>query len=149
MLQQTSIALIRNPDRPECEWLGIWNDRRQCYEFVSAERLESESWRECLDREIAWSLQLQRGKDYLISSMARLHFEETRVSINAEADLHVVVEFYIVDPYGRRGREAFGQLRQTRWLTNNELRAGLTVDGQLIAPELTTLLQKADLIPKT
>lgn len=140
--------MIRHPERPEQEWLGVYDERRQCYSFIRAERLNNESWRECLDRELSWVLELRRGKDYLISHMARLHFSDT-TSDNATGEIiELEFEFYVVDPYGRSGRAAFQQLDGVRWLTNGELREGMTEDGVEIDPELTETLRRADLIPK-
>lgn len=143
-----SIALIRHPDRPEQEWLGIFDASRQFYAFVAAERLNSESWRECLDREVSWVLDLRRGKDYLISHMARLHFAESHFDPQTGDEVETAIEFYIVDPYGRKGRAAFAQLDNVRWLTNDELRNGVTTDNVNIDPWLTDLLRRTDLIPK-
>ena len=65
-----SLALIRHPKAREWEWLLRWSDERGQFETLTAARLESESFREALDREIAWQLDLRRSKDYIISSMA-------------------------------------------------------------------------------
>lgn len=144
----TSIALVRHPDGDEQRWLAIWIARHKWYSFVMAERIEAESWRECLDRELSWVLPVQRGKDYLISAMARLHLEETVSNSETSEEQHVAFEFYVVDPYGRRGKAAFSNLADTRWLTNSELRAGQAADGAQIDPELTALLHRADILPK-
>lgn len=144
----TSIALIRHPDGKEQSWLAIWCSQYQWYSFVMAERIESESWRECLDRELSWVLPVRRGKDYLISTMARLHLEETVYDAETAENRHVAFEFYVVDPYGRPGKAAFSNLADTRWLTNPELRFGQAADGAKIDPELTELLSRADILPK-
>ena len=146
--RQASIALIRHHDEPEQHWLSFWDAAKSHFSFVTAERLESESWRECLDRELAWQLDLRRCKDYLISSMARLHFEETEIDPNSNDESKLEVEFYIVDPYGRKGREAFAGLSNSKWLSNKELMAGRCDDDRHIDQWLVQLLQKADLLPK-
>lgn len=144
----TSIALIRYPDGKEQSWLAIWLPQHQWYSFVMAERIEAESWRECLDREISWVLPVRRGKDYLISTMARLHLEETVYDSETAEEQHVAFEFYVVDPYGREGKATFSNLEDTRWLTNSELRSGQAEDGVEIDPQLTELLCRADILPK-
>lgn len=143
-----SIALIRHPDRPEQQWLGIFDERRQFYSFITAERLNQESWRECLDRELSWALDLRRGKDYLISHMARLHFSESHFDPATGDEIEVELEFYVVDPYGRKGRAAFEQLEGVRWLSNDELRHAVTTDNIDIDPWLADMLRRTDLIPK-
>lgn len=144
----TSIALIRHPDGKEQSWLAIWKPQQGWYSFVMAERIEAESWHECLDRELSWVLPIRRGKDYIISTMARLHLEEAVYVSETAEEQNVAYEFYVVDPYGRQGKEAFSGLEDTCWLTNSELRAGRTDDGRSIDPELIELLVRADILPK-
>lgn len=146
--RQASIALIRHHDEPEQHWLAFWNVSAKQFSFVVAERLENESWRECLDRELAWELDLRRGKDYLISSMARLHYEEAVVEPGSDEPSKLEIEFYVVDPYGQTGREAFRELPDSRWLSNEELRSGSCKSGEAIDPWLVDLLRKADLFAK-
>jgi len=143
-----SIALLRHPEQLEELWLTHWDARCQCYDFVTAERLETDSFRECLDREIAWQLELRRGKDYLISSMARLHLDLELPEHDADdgSELRPAVEFYIVDLYGRAGRATIEANPRLRWLSGQEVLAGKTADGKAVAPGLVTLLKMADVI---
>lgn len=144
----TSVALIRHPEGKERKWLVKWVSASGWWTFVTAERIGNESWRECLDRELAWVFPLRRGKDYLISSMARLHLEEIVCDSQTGEDLHVAFEFFVVDPYGRDARKTFDTLEGTRWVTTAELLGGNASDGTAIDPQLTELLLKADILPK-
>lgn len=143
-----SIALLRHPEQLEELWLAYWDAKFQHYNFVTAERLETDSFRECLDREIAWQLELRRNKDYLISSMARLHLDLELPEDKSEedAELQPAVEFYIVDLYGRAGRATIEANSNLRWLSGKEVLSGATADGKPVAPGLVTLLKMADVI---
>ncbi len=141
-----SIALLRHPQQLENLWLAHWDARRQHFDFVTAERLDDESFRECLDREIAWVLDIRRGKDYIISSQARLHLD-----IPVESDDVVtfyVGEFYIADLYGKAGRAMIEHNKELRWLTSDEVLSGQASDGAPVNPELVALLNKADVIAR-
>ncbi|MCP4512420.1 MAG: hypothetical protein GY826_39165 [Fuerstiella sp.] len=119
-----SIALLRHPDQLENQWLAYGNLGRKFYDFVTAERLDGESCRDCLDREIAWILDIRRGKDYIISRQARLHLDvlvESKVS-----GTFFVVEFYIVDLYGKSGRASVERNKQLRRRDSDEVLAGRT-----------------------
>lgn len=141
-----SIALFRHPERLENQWLAYWNVGRKFYDFVTAERLDDESFRECLDREVAWVLDLRRGKDYVMSSQARLHLD---LPVESESDDTVLgVEFYIVDLYGKSGRASVELNKQLRWLNSDEVLSGLTSDGERLNPSLVELLNKADVIAR-
>lgn len=141
-----SIALLRHPEQLENLWLAHWDARRNHFDFVTAERLDNESFRDCLDREIAWILNLRRGKDYIISSQARLHLDLPTES--ADDDTVLGVEFYITDLYGRASREMIELNNQTRWLTGSEVLSGNTSDGEPVNPSLVTLLLQADVIAR-
>ena len=141
-----SIALIRHPEHLENRWLAHWDGRRKHYDFVTAERLDDESFRECLDREIAWVLDIRRDKDYVISSQARLHLD-IPVDLETEATFFVV-EFYIADLYGKSGRASVELNKQLRWLSSDEVLSGQTSEGVPVNPSLVELLNKADVIAR-
>ncbi|MEQ9410494.1 MAG: hypothetical protein RIK87_22355 [Fuerstiella sp.] len=143
-----SIALMRHPTQLENLWLAWWNQRAGHYDFVTAERLDDESFRECLDREIAWVLDLERGRDYLISSMARLHLDVPVEASEDIPDTFFAVEFYIVDLYGSSGRLSLEQNRDVRWLSSDEVLSGRTSDGRPVSPSLVHLLNQADVIAR-
>ena len=139
-----SIALLRHPRDLEKRWLAWWNERRRFFDFVIAERLEGDSFRECIDREIAWTLNLRRGKDYLVSQMARLHLQDT-VSVSG-VDTSFTVQFFVADVFGRVGRAAVEENPELQWLTNEEVLAGRTSEQLPVNPTLVTLLERADVI---
>ncbi|MDQ3332001.1 MAG: hypothetical protein M3552_15320, partial [Planctomycetota bacterium] len=71
-----AIGLIRR-DREDGrnEWLALWNTGRGCYQFVEAHKLEGESYRQSLLREVAWTTGLRTGKDFLVSGGPRAHLQ--------------------------------------------------------------------------
>lgn len=141
-----SIALLRHPEQLENLWLAHWPIGRSHFDFVTAERVEGESSRESLDREIAWILDLRRGKDYIISSMARLNLDVP--AEDTDDGPHGVVEFYVVDLYGKSGKASVELNKQLRWLTGEEVLSGATTDGKSVNPALVELLTRADVITR-
>lgn len=139
-----SIALIRRIQNEQAEWLAVWHDQRQQFEFIRSEILEGDSFRECLDREIAWELQLDRGRDYVISSVARLH-AEIPVDEAGDDECHVV-EFFVTELYGSHSREAVNATPRAVWLTTAEVLAGQSMDGRPVDPLLVDWLKHADVI---
>lgn len=141
-----SVALIQHPEKLEASWLTFWNATRQYLDFVTAERLAGDSFRECLDREIAWVLDLRRGKDYLVSSMARLHLEFPQQTSDGETT--VAIEFFVTDLYGKAGWASVELNSQLHWLTCAEVLDGRTSDGRRLNPQLVDWLQQADVIAR-
>lgn len=142
-----SIALVRRWFGEEERWLARWDDRTHLLDFVRAERLEGESYRESIDREVAWALRLERNRDYIVSSTPRLHFQAPLDVPGQCEPVFYVVQFFVVDLYGRHAARALDADVLNRWCRPMELKAGHTVDGRPIAPGLQTLLARTELIP--
>ncbi len=141
-----SVALIRHPEHEEQQWLLKWSEPRQHYRMVTAERLEGESYRDCIDREIAWDLALQRNKDYLISSMSRLHIEEIMQVSGDCSETFFILEFFAADLYGKTSKSQIEADQTTRWISSREVLNGVTHTGERIDPYLVALLNKYELI---
>ena len=71
---EIGVALIRKVDQ-RIQWLGKKNPTQQQIDFVIADRLEKESWREAIMREVAWELDLDGKRDMVVSNMAQLNLE--------------------------------------------------------------------------
>lgn len=132
-----SIAMLRHTLPGYSKWLACWNDRSCCLEFVMAHRLARESYRDCLSREISWTLKLERDRDYLISSVARLHYEANGLT----------AEFFVVEPYGKSFHAKIDANPDLRWLRRHELENCRTDDGLVISVGLCELLFAADVLP--
>jgi len=71
---EIGVALIRKVDQ-RIQWLGKKNPSQQQIDFVIADRLEKECWREAIMREVAWELDLDCKQDMVVSNMAQLNLE--------------------------------------------------------------------------
>lgn len=139
-----SVCLLRHPEEAEWQWLTIWNEARRRLDFITAERLHGDSFRECIDREIGWVLDLRRGKEYIVSSQARLHLE-----IPDESGEHIhVIEFFVSDLYGKGGRSAVLGNPSVHWLTGAEICGGESRDGLPLNALHMEWLLRADVIPR-
>lgn len=140
------IALLRHPESRTTTWLVRRSPRTQLLHLLIAERLQNESARESIDRELSWQLRLNRGKDYLISSMARLNFQQTVVVPDRPAPISVRAEFLVVTPYGQSAAKQLLADAENYWLTRNELLTGRTESGFSVDPFAVALLNAADVI---
>ena len=132
-----SIALIRRTEPSYSSWLACWHDQSECLEFIVSPRLGQESYRDCLSREIAWTLRLARDRDYLVSSVARLHYESHELT----------VEFFVVEPYGKSFHQLIDANSSARWVRRHELENRRTDDGLAVSDGLCELLFAADALP--
>lgn len=141
-----AVALIRHPGDEAGRWLTRLDKGSGTLKLIMTERLEGESPRESLDRELSWQLRLNRGRDYLISSVARLHFEADLTIPGRDEPTAYCIEFFLVEPYGPRCRLLLLEDRDSVWLSRSELLQGISDDGIAVCSECTTLLKAADVI---
>ncbi|TWT57457.1 hypothetical protein KOR42_08180 [Thalassoglobus neptunius] len=147
-LNQTALALIRRWFDGRPRWLVLSNDNESATRLIEAERLEKESLRESIDREIAWELGLRRRKDYIVSNVPRLHLESPvfqRETCSGKTEERFnVVEFFLVELYGKQGRDELDQKTHVEWWTVDQL---LNPSGATLLQERQrTLLEIADIL---
>ncbi|MEW4490109.1 hypothetical protein AB1L42_18640 [Thalassoglobus sp. JC818] len=145
---QIALALIRRwfDDRPR--WLVLSDEKESTSRLIEAERLQKESLRESIDREIAWELGLRRSKDYIVSSVPRLHLEtpvfERETCSGEKEERFNVFEFFLVELYGKRGRNELDQKSHVEWWSVDQLldQSGTT----LLDERQRSLLEVADIL---
>ena len=142
-----SIAMIPNRFTDRDQWLCAWDGNHDCYNFIMGERLETESFRECVERETCWVLGLER-RDILVANMAQVNLEYQDVLPGETDPSHIAVAFYSIHLYGKNARQVVREFTEGAWLSRPELTNGRAEDGRIVSPVLTYLLQKADVIPK-
>ena len=135
ILFSKSIAMIRYMDQKETAWLLRWDEQKQQAGFIESPRLEGESYREALFREIDWQLSLDRKRDYLLSSVPRIHFEVSPCgnvhpakSFDHEKSDFGVVEIYTAEVYRESVKSRLDQDPLNCWSSTKEVVSG--VDGQ-------------------
>lgn len=144
---QLSVALIRKID-DQVRWLGKVSQSRQQIDFVTAQRLESESWRETITREVAWELGLDRKRDFIVSNMAQLNVEfEARIPGHDEPT-QIACAFYNVELYRRKVLEEVEAKEDFVWLTSREICDGRSESGLVLNPMIVLLNEHANVIQR-
>lgn len=147
-INQTAIALLRGHIENESRWLVVYDTTVEQHRLVEAIRLEDESFRESIDREVAWQLNLRRGKDYIVSSVPRLHLEipiEITHGCSDGVDQRIdVVEFYLVELYGKQARATIENDPNVKWWKAEQFFS--EVDGEGLLSRQQQILQLADIL---
>ena len=135
LLFSKSIAMIRHMEGEEVSWLLRWNEQQSQSRFIEAPRLEGESYRDALFREIDWQLSLDRKRDYLLSSVPRIHFEVSPCgnvhpakTFDYEQSDFGIVEIYTVEVYRDAVKSRLDEDPLICWSSTKEILSG--VDGQ-------------------
>lgn len=129
-----SVALIQSFDEEKSQFLLKLNAGRNQLDFVVGERLEKESFREAITREVSWQLDLERNRDFLVSNMAQLSMEYTGVVPGDVSERKIAVAFYLVHLYGKSARSQVKDSKITQWVTAAEICHGRTNLGTEIDP---------------
>jgi hypothetical protein len=155
-----SIGLIRKyipVDNGDGEWRWLVHQpkRNSWFQLIETDRLEKESFRQALDREIAWILPLRAKQDYLMSSVPRLHYRhkiEPGCGSNTGEPMQIMTqctEFYTVDLYGKEAEKQTAHAPGIDWITSLELTQGQwTREGELrlLLPAQTALLEMSQVV---
>lgn len=146
-INQTSMGLVRGWFDGDARWLVIQDPVTQQFRLIEAIRLEDESFRESIDREVAWQLDLRRGKDYIVSSVPRLHLEipfevDHGCAIGTEQRVDVV-EFYLVELYGQAARPALESRPHVFWWGQADFQSAQVEN---LIPRQRQILQIADIM---
>ena len=122
-----------------------WQPSAQHWEFIVSERLDNEGFREALVREVAWQLQLNRGSDFLVSSMAQLTMESMEPPAEETAQ-PITVAFYSVQVYRRSVIDFLENDSSNRWVSAAEVCKGETSDGQAIHPQVVKWINQWEVV---
>ena len=142
---EIGVALIRKVDQ-RIQWLGKNNPSKQQIDFVIAHRLEKESWRLAIMREVAWELDLDGTRDMVVSNMAQLNLEFESVLPGQKEPSQITCAFYNVELYGKPAKAKVEQKKDFCWLTSNEICDGVTRSGVRISPLLMMLNDRGKVI---
>ena len=136
-----SVALVQQSVGDQNQMLLTWQPSQNYWEFIVAARLNSESFRESVTREVAWRLGLNRKSDFLVSNMAQLSMEYVETQPD-KSKRHIAVAFYNVHIYRQPILESLTQDPSNRWMSAAEVCQGNTNEGQAIHPRIVSWINQ-------
>ena len=143
---EIGVALIKRTTDQRIRWLGKIDRTKQQIDFVISERLENESWRESVMREVAWDLALDRKRDFVVSNMAQLNVQLDAILPGYPGQTSITCAFYNVELYRKAAVAQVEQNENFVWLTSNEICNGVTEDGVELNPLILILNEEAKVI---
>jgi len=141
-----AVALIRKSYNQQLCWLARLDKSQQQLEFVIGERLEGESFRETTIREVAWLMQLDRKRDFLVSNMAQMNLEFVDQLPGQFQKSHVQVSFYNVEIYRKEIVQVLEKDPNNFWVTSDEICDGRTRCGRKFNPIVPYLINRSNVI---
>ena len=141
-----AVSLIRRINENKLQWLVRWNHEPEHYSFIVGSRLENETYRESITREVAWQLGLDRNKEFLVSNMATLNLEFIDQLPGQCSPHHIAVSFYPVDLYRESARTKVANNNDLVWANSDEICSGLVNDNQPFDPMMLNLIRRSGVI---
>jgi len=142
-----SLGIVRRFVDEEEQWLTIWDAKDSAYRLVQSTREESETFRDCLHKQLAFDLGLNPKKDYVISGLSMAHHQAPIEWPDECVPQWVIVQFFPVQLYGQAARNKVEQRSDVCWFTLPEIAEGRNSDGKPFHPKQLLLIERADLIP--
>jgi hypothetical protein len=143
---ELGLALIRERGDSESMWLTQASPSQPMLSFISGNRLEGESFRETVSREVAWQLDLDRNREFLVANMAQIDLEFEGTVPGQEGLLRLHVAFYSVDLYRRIARERIANRKDLVWVPSSTLCQAERFGNWLINPFHQSLIQRSKVI---
>jgi len=141
-----AIALINTTVEGQSAWLGRWNGEKASYTFVAGVKEDAETFRECLGRAVAECLGVEPTADFVVAEKPTSCLQYVDLSDDASMETTHGLELYRVELVGDFAEDKIQSDSENRWLSPDEIRAGLTQDGKTISPTMSLYLQMAGLL---
>lgn len=141
-----SVALIQKFDEDKSHFLLRFNADRSQLNFITGDRLERESFRESVTREVSWQLELDRNRDFIVSNMAQLSMEYTGLLPGLTSECKIAVAFYLVHLYGNSSRTKVNLSESNHWVNAAEICQGQTEQGIPIDPISVHWINRWDIL---
>jgi hypothetical protein len=137
-----TIGLIQKVEMGQLFLLLQWSQQQQRWRFVSGQRIERESFRDTIIREVAWQLDLDRQRDFVVASVPQLSVESLEQIPGEDREVTMFVQFFCIHLYGRASVEKVEQDPNLKWFTCAEICQGFTHEGDTIEPAIVEWLNK-------
>lgn len=144
--QTIAVALVKNTVAPRPTWLARQQSSQAPLEFILGQRLEDESFRETVFREVAWALGLDRNRDFLVSNMAQLNLELDELLPGQDTVQKTAIQFYNVEVYRKATLESIANDPRNVWVDSQEICNGVSHEGIAFDPLITYLINRSEVI---
>jgi hypothetical protein len=141
-----SVAFVQKSGAPRSRLLLRQQDGTGYLQFIVGERIEKESFRETAIREVAWQLNLDPKRDFIVSSISRLSMEYVSILPGDDRERHVAVSFYPVHIYRRAVLGMLDSDPVNHWVSEAEICSGITVGNVPIDPLIVHWINKWQLL---
>ena len=120
--------------------MSRWNVYWRCFNLISGHKLTTESFHQCIVRELAEELGLEAFMDFLVRNRPLAHLEYTDWSKSAQVETAYTIEAFDVEFTSDAVWDRVLTNPRVRALTASEIRAGKCSDGSPVSAAVLRVL---------
>lgn len=120
--------------------MSRWNVYWRCFNLISGHKLATETFHQCMVRELAEELGLESFMDYLVRNVPLAHLEYTDLSKSAQVETAYTIEAFDVEFTSEAIWDRVMANPRVRALTEREIREGQCTDGSPVSAAILRVL---------
>ncbi len=140
-----SFILFQNSIDQNLHWLAHWNYERQEFMLPGASKKPFETFQHCLIYELEKTFELTPFDDFIISQEPLSHLAFSDKPTPSESPEHYIIELFTFQELQDSAHKILDLDLRNRWINEQEIEEGSTLDGFPIAGLFRTLFHKAKL----
>lgn len=137
-----AVALIRRSDAGQTRYLAQWNPHWHAYNFISGHKGKTETFRECMIREVGEELNLSREVEFCVADEPLTYSKFNAWSQSAKAQTFYTMELFEVRLVSESALQKVNADSRNRWLTEQEILNGKCEDGRPVSETMKRLIAK-------
>tara|TARA_R110002111_G_scaffold262869_1_gene342129 strand:+ start:42875 stop:43330 length:456 start_codon:yes stop_codon:yes gene_type:complete len=140
-----SFILFQTSLDQKIHWLGHWNYERQEFMLPGAKKKPFETFQHCLIYEIEKTFELAPFDDFIVSQDALAHLAFSDKPSPSQSSEHYIIELFAFEALQSPARQILERDLRNRWINEQEIEEGSTIDGFPISELFRSLFHKANL----
>jgi len=140
-----SFILFQTPIDQKLHWLAHWNYERQEFMLPGAKKKPFETFQHCLIYELEKTFELAPFDDFIISQEPLTHLAFSDKATPSQSSEHYIIELFTFQELQDPARKILDNDLRNRWINEQEIESGSSLDGFPIADLFRSLFHKANL----
>jgi len=141
---EASVALICRIEQGQPRWLARWNKNWKCFYFIGGHKHDDETFLECLKREMQEELSVSAGTHYTVSDTPIACIDYLAESGSTGVETQYILQVFDVHFLDDAAEKEIDSPQEIRWMTENEIRACRSTNGQVISETMVYVLARLD-----
>lgn len=140
-----TFILLQDSVDQKTHWLAHWNYERQEFMLQGDKKRPYETFQHCLISELEKTFELVPFEDFILSQEPLTHLAFSEKSTLNDSSEHYIVELFEFQELNSAARKSLENDLRNRWINEQEIEFGSTMDGFPVSDLFRSLYYKANL----